>query len=70
MDKNYVKITYLITQCILFMFLMLLAIITPVYFTPDNYWWSGFCVFMMFASSFGYTERLNSWGGFGCVDTE
>ena len=58
---NSVRIAYIVTVAVFELLLLVLAIITPVYFTIGNYWWSAFCILLLFATSAAYTKRVNSW---------
>ena len=61
MKNDSVKIAYIITQCVVFLFLMTMSIIIPIYLDTGNYWWTAGLIVLAMASSVGYTERLNSW---------
>lgn len=59
------KQTYLILETILTIFLIIMAVITPIYFTVGLYYWSAFLIFLMIANIMGTTDRVNSWGDLG-----
>jgi hypothetical protein len=64
---NTVRITYIVCDLIFCLAMMALAIASPVWITPGVYWWTGFALFLMFAQSYAFTKRLNSWGEMGEV---
>lgn len=65
---NIVKITYLILSTITSFLFLAVAIAAPIIITPGYYYWTVFCVFMIFACSHGMSVRLNSWEGMGNVE--
>ncbi len=60
-----IKSIYLITQLIFSMFLIVMSVITPIYFTNGYYYWSAFFIFIFIGVSMGTTDRANSWGDLG-----
>lgn len=60
-----VRITYLLTDLVLSLALLALAVAAPVWITPGYYWWTSLAIFMMFCQSYAFTKRLNSWGCMG-----
>jgi len=62
------KITYIICSLIGDAFLLFFAAVSPIWITPGYYWWAAFAIFMLFASAYGFTKRLNSWGDMGNID--
>lgn len=64
---NSLKITYMILATIIEIVFLALAVAAPIWITPDYYWWTAFSIFMLFASSYGATERMNSWKDIGEV---
>ena len=65
---NSLKITYMILTTISMFLFLAVAIVAPILITPGYYWWTAFCIFMIFASSHGFTSRLNTWDAMGKID--
>ena len=65
-----VRIAYIFSICFFQLFCLVLAIITPVYFTVGYYWWSAFCIFLIFSSGHSFGIRVNSWGILGKIEIE
>ncbi len=65
MIMNVVRVTYLVLVTIEQLFFVLAAILTPVYITPNNYWWSIFLILLLFSSAYSFTKRVNQWGILG-----
>ena len=59
---NSVKIAYIVCLCVLDIFVLSAAIITPVYITPGNYWWSVILILLLLMSGFSFSHRLDRWG--------
>lgn len=59
------KQTYMILQTISSIFLIVMSVITPIYFTVGYYYWSAFFVIMLIGNSMATKDRLNSWGDLG-----
>ena len=55
------KITYIVCSLFFDITMLILAIITPVYFTPGWYWWSAFCVILLMSSAKAFGERIDKW---------
>lgn len=66
--NNSVKTTYIVCSLIEETFFFLMAILTPIYFTPGYYWWSVISIALLLIGSYGFGSRLNSWGDFGNVE--
>jgi len=62
MISDRVKITYLICSLIADIFLLTMAIFTPVYLAIDMYGWSVLFMFIFFITSSRFSKRLDSWG--------
>ena len=66
---NSVKVAYIICTTILELSLLALAVAAPIWLTPGYYWWSAFALLMIGGVTVGFTERMNSWGDCGHVET-
>lgn len=64
---NDVRITYIICSMISTFGLLAIAIATPIWVTPGQYWWTALCIFMILGSSWSFTSRVNQWPGMGEV---
>lgn len=62
---NSVRICYMIVMMITDFVLLGVAIGAPIWLTPGYYWWTAFCIFLMFSNAVAFTNRLNSWGWVG-----
>ncbi len=55
------KSAYVISSTIGQMFCWFMAVITPVYFTPDKYIWTGVFIIVSILGSISFYERINKW---------
>jgi uncharacterized membrane protein YccC len=61
------KIAYLIISAIYQFMFLALAVLSPIYLTPNSYWWTAFGISLFILSDLGITKRVNSWGDLGKV---
>lgn len=65
---NSVRVAYIFSILFFQLVVLVLAIITPVYFTVGYYWWSAFCIVLLLSSGHSFTTRVNSWSVLGKFD--
>ena len=63
-----VRIAYIFSVCFFQLCVLVVAILTPVYFTVGYYWWSAFCIFLIFSSVHSFGIRVNSCGVLGKIE--
>ena len=59
--KAILRVTYLLISMIWSMFLVVMAVITPVYFTPGWYIWSGIFMVLLVSTAIGTSKVLDIW---------
>ena len=64
---NALRATYIVCDLIFSLALLALAVFSPVWITPGQYWWTALSIFFLLGQANSFTKRLNSWDGMGEV---
>ena len=53
--------TYIICSTVLDIFLLLGAVLIPIYITPGYYYWTAILIFMFLSAGNSFSKRIDKW---------